>query len=197
MQSPQSISLVDLDPEDLLEGPERVLAQGSGSRNREADAREIVLIRPRRIDPRGVHRGGSEQDGDAMFLDGSERGDRLESLDEDSSRAVHHRQSQRHVETKDVEQGKAEEHDVLARDLRIRDAHLLVEVRGEVSVREHHALGFAGRARGIGEHGDVIVRGVDVGRFAQSLGRCGPRVGRDDLNVAGVLRRPLDDFCEG
>ena len=79
--------------------------------------------------------------------------DQVEARHDDLRRAKAHRPRHEQVERVDVEVRQHVEEDVVAAD-RDRGEELLL-VRGEVRVREHHALGEAGRAARVRERGEV------------------------------------------
>ena len=101
----------------------------------------------------------------------------------------------------DVEEGQDAEEDVVLGDPeRVLDLH---EVRDEVLVREHHALGQAGRAARVRQDREVVARDVDVGRIrgiAHQLGERRRALGlADDEDLLdarrlGRLRRDVQEL---
>ena len=91
--------------------------------------------------------------------------------------------SQPHGESVDVVEGQEAEHDVRGRERRGIRAQNLINIRNQVVVREHDALGQSGGAAGVGKGGNGL-RGV-LDWFREFGGR--PPQQTREVFAAGVL----------
>ena len=137
-----------------------------------------------------------------MLLDEREVFDHVEARHEDLRRAEADRAGHQQVERVDVEIRQHVEKDVVATHRHGGEELLLV--RGEVAVRQHHALREAGRAARVRKGREVVERDADARRARGGLGdevvepggpvggRAGAREqpARRELRADGLDHRP-------
>ena len=94
--------------------------------------------------------------GDAFLNQKSAQLLHVEARHQNQRGAERQRKSQRHGESVDVVERQEAEHDVVRREHRGIRAENLINIRDQVVVREHDALGQSGGAAGVGKRGDGL-----------------------------------------
>ena len=109
------------------------------------------------------HRRYAEHEGDPVPFDQFEGGRRVEVLDQDTGAALEQHRQREHVQPGRVEQRGGDQGAFVGDQVGVDED--VERVPGQIAVREHRALGTAGRARGV--HDDAGVVGGDglVDRF--------------------------------
>ena len=178
----------------------RAAVADPGERRQRPRTRELLLAQG------GQHRRHQQRVGDAVLGDQVERGGGVERGQDDLVAAVpdgrHHRDRAGRV-------GQGRRH----QPARVRpewpDELEVGGVRGEVAVRQHHALGRSGRAAGVEQAGEVVlvrlgelacgrafdqrlVPGSEIDHVLDARGHVGQLDSREHHPRAGVLERVME-----
>ena len=183
-----------------------VLAERCGAREDQPHAREVVLGHERMLHQTEHDGRHQRQDRDPVLLDELEELLEVEARHHDDGAAIGEPEHHDHDHAVDVKERQHRHDDVpLAEAVEVAHALALAEIRHQVVVRQHHALGQARGAARVRQHDDVVARvDGDRGRLVPVLHelREGPGARsiaehEDVLDAAGLRRRFLRLVEEG
>ena len=177
-----AVSLHHATTDAVRDGLSEILVQRCRARQHRAQCRQVVVVHQRMLGQRHRHRRRDIGHGHLVVLDIGEELLEIEARHHHQPRPRMQDGVEQHRHSVDVEERHDRDDDIVG--LHVLHRAGLGDVGDQVAMGEHHALGVAGRARTVGQHGQM-------GRWVEvDPRRCRPRI--EKVCGAGVALRSVE-----